>query len=141
MLDHVSIPVSNLDRAAAFYDEVLAPLVLVRRKERSGAVGYGPPDRSAPVFWLFERSDERRAVAGLGLHISFEAPNRGSVHGFFDTAIRCGGHAAGRPGPRPEYTAPFYGAFVIDLDGFKIEAVCRSDAERAGVTAEGRSSK
>jgi hypothetical protein len=36
------------------------------------------------------------------------------------------GTDAGKPGQRPEYTMPFYGAFVLDLDGFKIEAVCRA---------------
>jgi hypothetical protein len=40
--------------------------------------------------------------------------------------LRCGGKDGGRPGLRPQYTMPFYGAFVIDLDGFKIEAVCRA---------------
>ena len=43
MLDHVSIPVSDLDRAAAFYDPVLETLGLRRRKQRTGAIGAGPP--------------------------------------------------------------------------------------------------
>ena len=62
-----------------------------------------------------------------GVHVSFEAPDRPSVDAFHATALRCGGRDAGAPGPRPEYTQPFYGAFVIDPDGFKIEAVCRAE--------------
>jgi hypothetical protein len=49
---------------------------------------------------------------------------------FYDralAAIAAGGADAGAPGPRPEYTQPFYGAFVLDPDGFKVEAVCRQD--------------
>jgi hypothetical protein len=48
------------------------------------------------------------------------------VDSFHETAIRFGGRDAGRPGLRPQYTAPYYGAFILDLDGFKIEAVCRA---------------
>jgi predicted lactoylglutathione lyase len=78
------------------------------------------------VFWLLARQGEGSASPRLGLHVSFQAPDRPSVDAFHDTALRCGGRDAGKPGLRPQYTMPFYGAFVIDLDGFKIEAVCRA---------------
>lgn len=125
MLDHISIPVADVNRAAAFYDVVLATVGLYRRKERPGAIGYGPKTRPAPVFWILTRTGKESASPGVGLHVSFEAPDRASVDRFHETAIRCGGKDAGAPGLRPQYTAPFYGAFVLDLDGFKIEAVCR----------------
>lgn len=126
MLDHVSIPVADLNRAAGFYDVVLATLGLHRRKERPGAIGYGPAARPAPVFWILARVGEGGAGPGIGLHVSFQAPDRASVDDFHMTALRCGGKDAGRPGLRPQYTMPFYGTFVLDLDGFKIEAVCRA---------------
>jgi catechol 2,3-dioxygenase-like lactoylglutathione lyase family enzyme len=125
MLDHVSIPVHDLEKSAAFYDAALAPLGLARRKERQGAVGYGPADRQAPVFWLLSRQPNGTAAPGTGLHISFQAPSRAAVDAFYGEATGCGGTDAGPPGVRPEYTMPFYGAFVLDLDGFKVEAVCR----------------
>jgi catechol 2,3-dioxygenase-like lactoylglutathione lyase family enzyme len=126
MIDHVSIPVANLERAAAFYDAVLGTLALRRRKERPGAIGYGPDARAAPVFWILDRVREGAAYPGVGLHVSFEASDRSSVAAFHETALRCGGKDAGAPGWRPQYTMPFYGAFVLDPDGFKIEAVCRA---------------
>jgi len=126
MLDHVSIPVADLERSARFYDPVLATLGLRRRKERAGAIGYGPETRPAPVFWILARAGEDSARPGPGLHLSFVAPDRASVDAFHETALRCGALDAGRPGIRPHYTMPFYGAFVFDLDGFKIEAVCRA---------------
>ncbi|HTO42474.1 MAG TPA: VOC family protein [Burkholderiales bacterium] len=125
MIDHISIPVADLKGAAAFYDAVLATVGLSRRKERAGAIGYGPPTRAAPVFWILDRAREGSATPGLGLHVSFEAPDRASVDAFHAAALRHGGRDAGAPGLRPQYTMPFYGAFVFDLDGFKIEAVCR----------------
>jgi len=127
MLDHLSIPVSDIDRAAAFYDAVLATLGLGRRKERTGAIGYGPLSRAAPVFWILARRTQSRAQPGLGLHISFQANDHAAVDAFHQAALRSGGQDAGPPGLRPEYTMPFYGAFVFDLDGYKIEAVCRRE--------------
>ncbi len=126
MIDHVSIPVKDLDRAAGFYDAVLATLGLRRRKERPGAIGYGPEVRPAPVFWILAGEKPDRGSSGSGLHISFQAPTRASVDAFHATALRRGAEDAGPPGVRPHYTVPFYGAFVLDLDGFKIEAVCRA---------------
>ena len=126
MLDHVSIPVADLERAARFYDAVLATLGLGRRKERPGAIGYGPKTRAAPVFWILAGVNDGSATPGIGLHVSFQAPDRPSVDRFHETALRCGGKDAGKPGLRPQYTMPFYGAFVLDPEGFKIEAVCRS---------------
>jgi catechol 2,3-dioxygenase-like lactoylglutathione lyase family enzyme len=125
MLDHVSIPVGDLESAAIFYDAVLRCLGLVRRKERPGAVGYGPSERAAPVFWLLQRGAGPSAAPGPGLHLSFQAPDRPSVDAFHRAALELGGRDAGVPGERPHYTQPFYGAFAYDLDGFKIEAVCR----------------
>jgi hypothetical protein len=87
--------------------------------------GYGPEDRPAPIFWILTRAEAEAATPGLGLHLSFCARDRQSVDSFHATALRCGAQDAGGPGLRPHYTMPFYGAFVIDLDGFKIEAVCR----------------
>jgi catechol 2,3-dioxygenase-like lactoylglutathione lyase family enzyme len=132
VIDHVSIPVADLERAGAFYDAVLATLGLSRRRERPGAIGYGPDARAAPVFWILARAREGGASPGVGLHVSFEAPDRASVAAFHAAALRWGGRDAGAPGLRPQYTRPFYGAFVLDLDGFKVEAVCRRTAQVIG---------
>jgi catechol 2,3-dioxygenase-like lactoylglutathione lyase family enzyme len=75
MIDHVSIPVADLERAASFYDAVLATLALHRRKERPGATGYGPDAGAAPVFWILDRVHEGAANPGIGLHVSFHAPD------------------------------------------------------------------
>ena len=37
-------------------------------------------------------------------------------------ALEAGASGDGPPGPRPHYGAPYYGCFVRDLDGHKIEA-------------------
>jgi len=126
MLDHISIPVANLQRAAAFYDAVLGAVGLARRKEAARGIGYGAAHAPSPCFWLLQATDKNPARPGMGLHISFSAATRAAVDLFHARALGAGGTDAGAPGLRPEYSAGFYGAFVRDLDGFKIEAVCRA---------------
>jgi catechol 2,3-dioxygenase-like lactoylglutathione lyase family enzyme len=125
MLDHVSIPVRDFERAARFYDAVLATIGLKRTKERADAIGYGTEPEFPPVFWILEQQDARAARSGVGLHVSFRVNSRAQVHAFHEAAIAQGGMDAGGPGVRPQYTAGFYGAFAYDLEGFKIEAVVR----------------
>jgi len=125
LLDHVSIPVSDVARSAAFYDPVLETVGLVRSKQRVAAIGYGTSPGVGPCFWLLRRLPTDSAEPGFGLHVSFRAEDRSSVDAFYAAALAAGGRSAGSPGERPEYTQPFYGAFVLDPDGFKIEAVCR----------------
>jgi catechol 2,3-dioxygenase-like lactoylglutathione lyase family enzyme len=45
-----------------------------------------------------------------------------AVRAFHQTALAAGATDEGAPGPRPEYGEPYYGCFVRDLDGHKIEA-------------------
>jgi catechol 2,3-dioxygenase-like lactoylglutathione lyase family enzyme len=123
VLDHVSIPVSDLGQSGAFYDAVLEPLGARRRIERTGAVGYGTG--LVPGFWLLERKREG-ATPGPGLHVCFHAASAEQVHAFHEAGLARGAKDAGAPGPRPEYTAGFYGAFLLDPDGYKVEATWRS---------------
>ena len=123
-IDHVSIPVADFEKSAAFYDAVLATLSLKRRKQRDGAIGWGPDDVLPPVFWIHAR-EPGHATPGIGLHISFRAKDRAEVQAFHITALSLGATDAGGPGERAQYTAGFYGCFVLDPDGFKIEAVVR----------------
>ncbi len=124
IIDHISLPVRDFEAAATFYDPVMATLGLIRRKQSTTSIGWGPDAVLPPIFWILAREDGR-ATSGIGLHVSFRARNRDEVHAFYDTALAHGGRDAGAPGPRPHYTAGFYGCFVFDLDGYKIEAVFR----------------
>jgi catechol 2,3-dioxygenase-like lactoylglutathione lyase family enzyme len=123
-IDHISLPVADFEKSAAFYDAVLATLGMVRRKQNAIGIGWGPPETAAPIFWIIA-AKPGSAAAGLGLHVSFRAKDRAEVHAFHETGLRLGGQDAGAPGPRPHYTAGFYGCFILDPDGFKIESVVR----------------
>ena len=126
VIDHVSVGVTNMARAKAFYDAALAPLGIapVMPVQFSGqlvGVGYGAAGE--PSFWIQLPINGQAASMGNGVHIAFNAANRAAVDAFFLAAMEHGGVEDGRPGLRTEYHPDYYGAFVRDPDGNKIEAV------------------
>lgn len=120
MIDHVSIPVRDLARSAALYERVLVPLELTRLVNRPATVGFG---KRYPEFWLNLRKDLQRASEETGFHICLRAPTEAAVRAFFDTALALGCGSAGDPGPRQAAMTTYFGAFIFDFDGNKIEAV------------------
>ncbi len=120
MIDHVSIAVRDLERSAAFWEAILAPLGLVRFVERPGTVGFG---KKYPEFWLNLRSDMAPVSDDTGAHLCLRAPDTAAVDAFHAIALREGGRDDGPPGPRQAAITTYYGAFIRDPDGNKVEAV------------------
>ncbi|WP_193182155.1 VOC family protein [Nisaea sediminum] len=120
MIDHVSIAVSSLARSAAFYDRVLAPLGLVRLTERERTIGFG---KKYPEFWMNLREGMAPVEEGTGIHICLRAPSKDAVDAFHAAALEGGGRSDGAPGDRQATVTVYYGAFIRDPDGNKIEAV------------------
>lgn len=119
IISHVSIGTNDFDRAVAFYDRVLPALGCKRVMQHPGAAAYG---KLYPEFWVQTPIDGKPAAVGNGTHFGFVAANKEQVHAFYDAALQAGARPDGPPGPREEYGAPYYGCFVRDLDGHKIEA-------------------
>jgi catechol 2,3-dioxygenase-like lactoylglutathione lyase family enzyme len=120
MFHHLSLGTNDAQRAAAFYDPVLAVLGIRRIDMRDGSIDYGS---SRTAFSLEKPSDGKPATPGNGVHVAFEAKDRAMVDEFYRVALAHGGSDAGAPGLRPEYDSNYYAAFVKDPDGNKIEAV------------------
>lgn len=121
ILAHVSLGTDNLERALVFYDKVLSTLGIKRIENLDGiGAAYG---KRNPEFWIALPVNEAPASAGNGVHIGFVAGSREAVHAFHKAALSAGASDDGAPGPRPQYGEPYYGCFVIDPDGHKIEAV------------------
>src|SRR5690349_11667193 len=55
-------------------------------------------------------------------HVSVGVADVTRAATFYDAVLAQGGSNNGEPGPRPDYGPDYYGAFVYDLDGNKIEA-------------------
>ena len=120
MLHHVSVGVRDVERATTFYDAVLAALGYKRVMEfLPYAVAYGD---TYPSFWVQLPHNQQAASVGNGVHIGFVARSKDAVHRFHSAALANGGTNDGEPGPRPDYGPDYYGAFVLDLDGNKLEA-------------------
>ena len=121
MLAHVSIQCADLDRSAAFYDAVLAPLGEGRVMDAGDAIGYGIPPSAS--FWI------GRQQTGDGFretHIAFQAPDRAAVQAFHEAALALGLESLHGPQLWPDYAPAYYAAFVRDPDGNNIEAVTHS---------------
>ena len=128
MLDHISIGCRDLAASAAFYDTVLAPLGCGRVLEKGAGIAYGPgPGRAGMMFWIVSVAPGAGVpLPSRGTHVAFAAADRATVDAFFAAAIAAGARVNGAPGLRPEYSENYYGAFVLDPDGHKIEAMCRT---------------
>ena len=128
MLDHTGITVSDLQRSKAFYRATLAPLGYVIRKEIPDAAGFGvaegPGKSTDPAgdFWIAVGAPQVPR-----LHLAFYAASHAAVDAFHKSALAAGGRDNGPPGLRPQYHATYYGAFILDPDGYNIEAVCHTD--------------
>jgi len=121
MLDHLSIQCRDVQRSAAFYDSVLAPLGGSRVLDFGQVIGYGVAPQ--PTFWV-------GPLVGDGpnreVHVAFSATDRAAVLAFFDAAVAAGAPVLHEPRQWPEYHPGYYGAFVRDPDGNNVEAVCHT---------------
>ncbi len=117
MIDHVTIPVSSLQKSRAFYERTFAPL--------GWEVSFGEDG----VFWafdmqgngLFEIYEEKASF--LPIHIAFRVSSKEQVQLFHEEGLKAGAKDNGAPGPRPQYTPTYYASFLLDPDGHNIEAM------------------
>ena len=114
VFDHVGIRVSDYEASRDFYELALAEL------------GFGEPDRRPDFFeWedlaIGEASDDRPVTRNL--HLALAASSREAVDAWWRALTAAGHPDDGEPGPRPQYSPAYYGAFVRDPDGNSVEAV------------------
>jgi len=121
MIDHVSIGVRDIPRAKAFYDAVLQPLGYSCLSASEDSLGYG---KERAAFWIVASVSPVPAHPHSGLHFCFAAPARASVDAFHRAALSHGGDDNGKPGLRADYGDNYYAAFVVDPEGYRIEAYC-----------------
>lgn len=122
MLNHVSIGVRDIARTKRFYDTALKPLGYECLSSGDDHLGYGAG--KAVALWISQSSSPVPADKRSGLHFCFDAPTRKSVDAFHAAALKTGGEDNGKPGVRTDYGPNYYAAFVIDPDGYRLEAYC-----------------
>ena len=122
MFSHVTLGTNDWARAKPFWTAVAAALDLPLLFEREGGVAYG--DLAGPKIFIGPAFDGKPATNGNGTHVAFLAKDRAAVDAFHAAALANGGTDEGAPGPRPHYHPNYYGAYVRDPDGNKLQAVC-----------------
>ncbi len=120
MIDHVSVGVADLERAARFYEAAFAPLGLTRLVTRPATVGFG---KTYPEFWINLRAGMAKVPPESGTHICLRAKTTEEIEAFYLAALRAGGTDDGPPGIRPHDRVKYFAAFVADPDGNRIEVV------------------
>lgn len=128
MLLYVTVGTNDLERAGRFYDAVLPLLGYRRQKQAEGEIGYGADDDVRCRLWVVEPFNRQPATFGNGATVALDAPSRAAVDAFHAAALANGGTDEGAPGLRP-FHPDFYAAFVRDLDGNKLSAVCERPDE------------
>jgi len=121
MIDHISVAVQDLKVGTDFYRLVFAPLGLTLLVEREKTSGFG---KKYPEFWLNVRPAMKPMADDHGTHICLRAPSIHAVTEFHDVALMEGGKSDGAPGERQAAMTTYFGAFILDPFGNKIEAVC-----------------
>jgi catechol 2,3-dioxygenase-like lactoylglutathione lyase family enzyme len=138
MLSYVYFGTNDLHKATAFYDAVLAPLGMQRcitgdpEWDRISA-GWGTYEDGGArelAFWVGKPVNQQPATTGNGSMVAFRARSWKEVDEFYAAALAAGGVCDGAPGLRLHYSPDFYAAYVRDLDGNKVAAVCRGFATR-----------
>ncbi len=125
MIDHMTIAVSDLAKSKLFYERAFAPL------------GYELSFGEESVFWAFDIGNgclfeiqQADSVSPLTrLHIAFRARSTAEVDAFYQAALEAGAKDNGSPGPRPQYTPDYYACFVLDPNGYNIEAMINQPAK------------
>ncbi len=122
MINHISFGVRNIPRAKACYDAALKPLGYRCTSASEGSLGYGTD--TATSLWVQKVASPVPPDEASGLHVCLDAPTRKSVDAFHKAGLRSGGQDNGKPGLRGDYGPNYYAAFVIDPDGYRLEAYC-----------------
>jgi catechol 2,3-dioxygenase-like lactoylglutathione lyase family enzyme len=125
MLNHVSIGVHDIAKTRRFYDAALKPLGYTCLSEGETSLGYG---KDAVALWILASDRPVPADEKSGLHFCLDAPTRKAVAAFHAGALGAGGRDNGKPGVRADYGPNYYAAFVVDPDGYRLEAYCDAEA-------------
>jgi catechol 2,3-dioxygenase-like lactoylglutathione lyase family enzyme len=122
MYSHVSLGTNDIARAEPFYDAIMAALGHPVMFKMGQSLAYGEP--TGEKLFVLTPFDRKEARAGNGVHAAFRAETRAQVDAFYAAAMANGGTDEGPPGLRAYYHPNYYGAYVRDPDGNKIQAVC-----------------
>ena len=127
MFSHITLGINDFDKAEPFYDAIMKALNIAEFMRHENGIAYGTATGSK--LFIGPAFDGKLAKAGNGNHAAFLANSRAAVDAFHTAALAHGGSDEGAPGLRPHYHPNYYGAYVRDPEGNKLQAVCHSSEQ------------
>jgi len=124
MFSHVTLGTNDWDQARPFWLAVMEALGHRALFQRDGGIAFG--EATGPKTFVGPTFDGETARPGNGVHIAYIVKSRAVVDAFHTAAMANGGSDEGEPGLRPHYHPSYYGAYVRDPHGNKLQAVCHS---------------
>jgi catechol 2,3-dioxygenase-like lactoylglutathione lyase family enzyme len=125
MFDHLVVSVSDLPRSVEFYRQALRPLGFKSFVDYPGHPGHAALQgfgNDREEYLLLKKGKPGPAA----VHVALRAKSKKVVDAFHTAALAAGGRDNGPPGPRVHYFPGYYAAYVLDPDGYNIEAVYQS---------------
>ncbi len=120
MIGYVTLGTNDLDRAVAFYDDLLSGMGARRFMEEETFVAWTTaPDK--PGISVTRPFDGQPATVGNGVMVALMVDSPAEVDALHARALALGGGDEGAPGPRGE---GFYAGYFRDLDGNKLNFFC-----------------
>jgi catechol 2,3-dioxygenase-like lactoylglutathione lyase family enzyme len=116
MIGYVTIGSSDLDRACAFYDGLLA-VIGARQVMGMDRIKFYGTGMDKPMLAVCTPYDGKPHAVGNGNMVAIPGGSRAGVDKLYAKAIELGATDEGPPGERMPV---FYGAYVRDLDGNKL---------------------
>jgi len=120
MIGYVTLGTNDLDKAAAYYDALLAPLGGKRFMELESFIAWSS-DPKSPALCVTRPFDGKAATVGNGVMVALFAGSTENVDKLHALALELGGSDEGAPGPRGDN---FYGGYFRDRDGNKLNFFC-----------------
>lgn len=120
MIGYVTLGTNDIQKSAAFYDQVLGLLGAKRVWDEERFINWGNA-KGSPLFSVLKPYDGEAATAGNGTMVALTAGEEEKVNAMYQKAIELGATDEGEPGMR---TDNFYGAYFRDFDGNKICVFC-----------------
>jgi predicted lactoylglutathione lyase len=125
VIGYVTLGTNDLQRAAAFYDALLAETGAGRFMEEETFIAWAvAPDK--PAMSVTKPYDGNPATVGNGTMVALAVDSTEKVDRIYNKAIELGAQDEGPAGPR---MGGFYAGYFRDLDGNKLNVFCYQPPE------------
>ena len=122
MIGYITLGTNDLDRAAKFYDTLLAEIGAKRTMTDERMLGWGTSGKQT-MFSVISPFDGNSASVGNGVMVALDVETPENVEQVYAKALALGALDEGHPHDRGS-TMGFYGGYFRDLDGNKLVAYC-----------------